>query len=100
MSKPFSTADLSDQMDRDITWRVKELSDMKDAIRRADSTTRQMLLRAFITLMYAHWEGHVRFCATKYFQYIALRKKPYTELQIQFYLNAFLVRLVPGITID
>jgi hypothetical protein len=93
MSKPFSAADLSDQMDRDMTWRLKELSDIRDAIRRADSTTRQMLLRAFITLMYAHWEGHVRFCATKYFQHIALRRKPYTDLQIQFYLNAFLVRL-------
>lgn len=93
MSKPFSTADLSDQMDRDMTWRLKELSDMKDAIRRADSATRQMLLRAFVTLMYAHWEGHVRFCSTKYFQHIALRRKPYTDLQTQFYLNAFLVRL-------
>jgi RiboL-PSP-HEPN len=93
MSKPFSTADLSDQMDRDMTWRLKELSDMKDAIRRADSTARQMLLRAFITLMYAHWEGHVRFCATKYFKHIALRRKPYTNLQIQVYLTAFLVRL-------
>lgn len=93
MSKPFSAADLSDQMDRDMTWRLKELSDMKDAIRRADSTARQMLLRAFITLMYAHWEGHVRFCATKYFQHITLRRKQYTDLQIQFYLNAFLVRL-------
>jgi RiboL-PSP-HEPN len=93
MSKPFSAADLSDQMDRDMSWRLKEHSDIKDEIRRADSTTRQMLLRAFITLMYAHWEGHVRFCATKYFQHIALRKKPYTDLQIQFYLNTFLVRL-------
>jgi hypothetical protein len=53
MSKPFSAADLSDQMDRDMSWRLKEHSDIKDEIRRADSTTRQMLLRAFITLMYA-----------------------------------------------
>jgi hypothetical protein len=84
MSKPYSAADLSDQMDRDMNWRLKELSDMKDAIRRADSTTRQALLRAFIPLMYAHWEGHVRFCATKYFQHIALRRKPYRTCRSSF----------------
>jgi len=93
MSKPFSTADLSDQMDRDMTWRLREFSDMKAAIRGADMIARPTLLRAFIAIMYAHWEGHVRHCATKYFQYIALRKRPYTQLQTQFYLNSFIVRL-------
>jgi hypothetical protein len=93
MSKPFSVTDLSDLLDRDMTWRLKELSDLKDAIRRADVSRRSVLMRAFVTLMYAHWEGHVRFCATKYFQHIALRKKQYAELSVQFYLNAFLVRL-------
>ena len=54
---------------------------------------RPALLRAFIALMYAHWEGHVRFCAMKYFQHIALRKMAYTNLETQIYLNSFLVRL-------
>jgi RiboL-PSP-HEPN len=92
MTKPFTTAEFSDQMDRDMTWRLKEFSDMKAAIRRADMIARPTLLRAFIALMYAHWEGHVRLCATKYFQHIALRKRPYTQLQRQFYLNSFLAR--------
>jgi hypothetical protein len=35
----------------------------------------------------------VRLCATKYFQHIALRKIQYTQLEIQIYLNSFLVRL-------
>ena len=93
MSKPFTVGDLSDQMDRDLTWRLKEFSDMKTAIRIADSVARPALLRAFIALMYAHWEGHVRLCATKYFQHIALRKMAYTKLETQIYLNSFLVRL-------
>jgi hypothetical protein len=54
MSKPFTTAEFSDQMDRDMTWRLKEFSDMKAAIRRADMIARPTLLRAFIALMYAH----------------------------------------------
>jgi hypothetical protein len=93
MSKPFTIADLSDQMDRDMTWRLKEFSDMKAAIRRVDSAARPVLLRAFIALAYAHWEGHVRLCATKYFEHIALRKRRYTQLETQLYLNLFLIRL-------
>lgn len=93
MSKPFSVADLSDQLDKDMNWRLKEFSDMKSAIRRADPIARPVLLRAFIALTYAHWEGHVRHCATKYFQHIALRKHPYRELETQLYLNSFLARL-------
>src|ERR1700727_569760 len=93
MSKPFSTADLSDQMDRDMTLRLKEFSDMKAAIRGADMIARPTLLRAFIALMDAHLEGHVRHCATKYFRHIALRKRPYTQLQAQFYPTSFMVRL-------
>jgi hypothetical protein len=93
MSKPFSVADLSDQMDRDMNWRLKEFSDMKAAIGRADPVARPVLLRALIALMYAHWEGHVRLCSTKYFQHVALRKMPYDQLETQIYLNSFLVRL-------
>jgi RiboL-PSP-HEPN len=93
MTKPFTTAELSDQMDQDMTWRLREFSDMKTAIRGADIISRPTLLRAFIAIMYAHWEGHVRHCATKYFQYIALRKRPYTELKDQFYLNSFIARI-------
>ena len=93
MSKPFSVDDLSDHLDQDMTWRLKEFSDMKAAIQRADRIARPVLLRAFIALMYAHWEGHVRVCATKYFQHIALRKMTYTQLETQIYLNSFLVRL-------
>ncbi len=66
---------------------------MKAAIRKADPIARPALLRAFIALMYAHWEGHVRLCAMKYFQHIALRKMVYTKLETQIYLNSFLVRL-------
>lgn len=93
MSKPFSLADLSDQMDRDMNWRLKEISDLKATIRRADAISRPVLLRAFVALVYAHWEGHVRFCASRYFQHIALRRLPYSQLETQIYLNAFLPRL-------
>jgi hypothetical protein len=93
MTKPYSPDDLSNQLDQDFTWRLKEFSDLKTAIQRADEVARPALLRAFIALMYAHWEGYVKLCASKYFQHIALRRKRFSELESQLYVNYFLPRL-------
>lgn len=93
MSKPFTENDLSSQLDSELTWRRKELSDLKSAIRSADSIARSVLLRSLVTMAYAHWEGYVRISATKYFSHITIRKKSYRDLDRQFYLNSFLSRL-------
>lgn len=93
MSKPYTVQGLSDHLDTDLVWRRKELSDMKAAIERADAVSKSVLLRALITMCYAHWEGYVRICANLYFDYIALRKLQYSALERQIYVNSFLVRL-------
>lgn len=93
MSKARTESDLSAQLDADFTSRLRELSDLKRAIRDADPNTQQVLLKALVAISYAHWEGHVKFAASKYFEYVALRRLPYTSLQQQFYVNSFLVRL-------
>lgn len=93
MSKARTESDLSAQLDADFTSRLRELSDLKRAIRDADSNAQQVLLKALVAISYAHWEGHVKFAASKYFEYVALRRLPYTSLQQQFYVNSFLVRL-------
>jgi hypothetical protein len=93
MSKPFTENDLSFHLDSELTWRRKELSDLKSAIRSADSIARRVLLRSLVTMSYAHWEGYVRTSATTYFSHIAIKKKPYRDLDRQFYTNSFVVRL-------
>jgi hypothetical protein len=93
MSKPYTEQILSDQFDADLVWRRKELSDIKSAVRLADAQARHALLRALITMCYAHWEGFVRTCANKYFEYLALRRLPYAVLERQIYVNSFLARL-------
>ncbi len=50
----------------DRNWPIKEISDLKTAIRRSDKNLRTVLLRASVALCYAHWEGYVRFSAKKY----------------------------------
>ncbi|MES9838302.1 MAG: MAE_28990/MAE_18760 family HEPN-like nuclease [Candidatus Thiodiazotropha sp.] len=93
MSKPYSQSDFSRMITEDRTWRIKEISDLKAAILRADNILQKVLLRAVATLCYAHWEGYVKFAAQKYMMHIALRKYRYDELHRQFRKNLFLPRL-------
>jgi hypothetical protein len=93
MTKPYTEYDFSSQITEDRTWRLKEISDLKSAILRADERLQKVLLRAIITICYAHWEGYVRFAARKYLEHIALRKFRYSELNRQFLRNYFLPRL-------
>ncbi len=93
MSKPYTPQNLSDQFDSDLIWRRRELSDLKASIKRSDSASKSVLLRALITMSYAHWEGYVRVCANAYFQYLTLRNMQYSALERQIYVNSFLIRL-------
>jgi len=93
MSKPYSEADFSSQITQDRAWRLREISDLKSAILRADSNLRRVLLRALIAICYAHWEGYVRFAARKYLEHVALRRFQYGSLDRQFLRNFFLPRL-------
>lgn len=93
MSKPYSDTDFSAQITEDRSWRLREISDLKTAVIRADVILRRVLLRALITICYAHWEGYVRFAARKYLEHVALRKYQYKDLDRQFLRNYFLPRL-------
>lgn len=93
MSKPYTDADFSAQIIEDRNWRVKEISDLKSAIKRSDDGLRRVLLRALVAICYAHWEGYVRFSAKKYLEHVALRRFQYNELHRQFVRNYFLPRL-------
>ncbi|KIC51038.1 MAE_28990/MAE_18760 family HEPN-like nuclease [Tateyamaria sp. ANG-S1] len=93
MSKPYTADDFSSLVTADRTWRIREISDLKTAIRSADQNLGRVLLRALVTISYAHWEGHVRNSAKLYLTHVALRKHPYASLNNQFLKNYFLPRL-------
>jgi hypothetical protein len=93
MSKPFTTDDLSNQIQGDRTWRIREISDLSDAVQRADAISQRVLLRALVTICYAHWEGYVRYSAQKYIEHIAIKKLAFSTLSAQFTRNYFLPRL-------
>jgi MAE_28990/MAE_18760-like HEPN len=93
VSKPYTEGDLSRQLVEDRTWRIREISDLKAAVLRADSVSQKVLLRALVTICYAHWEGYTRFAARKYLEHVALRRFSFGELDRQFTRNYFLPRL-------
>ena len=93
MSKAYTRTDFSAQITEDRNWRLKEISDLKNATTTSDQNLRRVLLRSLVTICYAHWEGYVRFAARKYLEYVALRRMQYSELDRQFWRNYFLPRL-------
>ena len=93
MSKPYTESNFSAQITEDRNWRIKEISDLKNAIRRGDKSMQRVLLRALVAICYAHWEGFVRFSARKYLEYVAIRRFQYRDLDRQFFRNYFLPRL-------
>jgi hypothetical protein len=93
MVKPYTEFDLSAQLVEDRTWRIKELSDLQNAILRSDAIAQSVLLRALVAICYAHWEGYVRFAARKYLEHVALRKLSLSTLTPQFLKNVFLPRM-------
>ena len=93
MSKPYTEFNFSAQITEDRNWRIKEISDLKNAIRRGDNSMQRVLLRALVAICYAHWEGYVRFSARKYLEHVALRRIQYRDLDKQFFRNYFLPRL-------
>lgn len=93
MSKLWSESDLSDSLDGNLTSRIRELSDLKQAIRDASNLNRAVLLKAVVALAYAHWEGFVKFSAQKYFEYITIRRLQFSSMHPQIYANSFLIRL-------
>lgn len=93
MTKPYTEEDFSTQITEDRSWRLKEISDLKTSVDRADENLGRVLMRALVAICYAHWEGYVRFAARKYLEHIALRKFRYSELDRQFLRNYFMPRL-------
>lgn len=93
MTKSFTESDFSESLDSDLTWRIRELSDLKSAIRNAPQGGRAVLLKSLVAIAYAHWEGYVRGAARSFFKFLTLRRKKYLELDKQFYTNYFLRRL-------
>jgi len=63
----------------DSAWRKKEISSLKQRVARAGNETRTIMMRAGILILYAHWEGFVKFAAETYITHINERVSRFNE---------------------
>lgn len=76
---------LSDHLDEELYWRRKELIQLKGLLEGKQYTQyADLLVRASITLLYAHLEGFVKNAGTAYTRYVSEQRLKYMDLSPNF----------------
>lgn len=79
------TADeLTDILSDEIGWRKKELINLKLLHDAAREHQADMLRRAGVALLYAHWEGFVKSAGSAYVQLVGMQRLQYDSLRSNF----------------
>lgn len=96
--KPRTVENLTDSLAEDLVWRRKELSAIRQMLLSSTHNLdrQQALLRGGLTLLYAHWEGFVRFAGRTYLEFVRLQRLRYEELSANFLAIAARARLRSG----
>jgi hypothetical protein len=81
MKKIRTRAAFQDFLDNDFAWRLKEISDIKQAIGTAELTTRRSIIRAGVPILYAHWEGFVKVASEALLNFINNQGLAYRSLK-------------------
>lgn len=80
MSKIRTVTDLQESIDDHFSWRLKELADIKRAVKAKDSLSTKTLIRAGVPLLYAHWEGFIKKASEAYLRFVADQRLAFDEL--------------------
>lgn len=84
MSRWGSVDDFSDYLTSEFNWRLREISDVTRAGREQSNGYEIGVRKAALALIYAHWEGYIKFAGEAYLKYVAARKLSYSRLSIEF----------------
>lgn len=57
---------LQDALDSEMSWRLKEIADLKSNVKSTSGLARSTLIRAGTALLYAHWEGFIKAASSAY----------------------------------
>lgn len=78
-----NTEELQDILDRDLSWRKKELIDIKRLVQN-EKENNDIFIRAGIALLSAHFEGFIRSAANFYVLFVSCQKVPITQIKNSF----------------
>lgn len=76
--------DLTDYLNRDLSWRKRELTTINLQVQNARDHIRMIMVRSGVCLLYAHWEGFLRGGARGYLEFVAMRRLRFQELRSNF----------------
>ena len=83
MAKIRTLTQLQTALDAEMSWRIKEISNFKVAIK-AQSPSSRTFVRAGIALVYAHWEGFIKASSEGYINFVDNQGHLYKELRTCF----------------
>lgn len=84
MSKIKTPSQLQDSLDKGFSWRLKEIADLKVAVKQKTSLAQATLIRAGVPLLYAHWEGFVKQASEDYLNFVSCQRLSYGDLKSCF----------------
>lgn len=84
MSKIQTATQLQDNLDKGFGWRLKEIADLKVAVKQKTSLAQATLIRAGVPLLYAHWEGFVKQASEDYLNFVSCQRLSYGDLKSCF----------------
>lgn len=76
---------LTTRLQEDITWRIRELSELVRACDEAKGTRKDALLRASVPVIYAHWEGYFVFATNSYLNFLTEKRLKIGTLRDEFW---------------
>lgn len=85
MSKFVSADTFSAYLTEDFNWRLKEITDLRKIATSVANGYEVAVRKAGIALLYAHWEGYVKFVGEAYIKYVAVRKITIESLTEEFF---------------
>lgn len=81
-----TSLELQDSLHKDIKWRKREFTSLNFMIQSSRGHEKQILIRAAIVLLYAHWEGHIKHCALAYITFLNSKGLPFHKMKDNFLL--------------
>jgi hypothetical protein len=84
MRKIRTIFQLQEILDKEFSWRLKEIADLKIVVKSSKQMTSDTAVRAAIPLLYGHWEGFVKNSATHYLEFINGQSLKYSQLKSCF----------------
>jgi hypothetical protein len=83
MPKIRTVTQLQETLDKEMGWRIKEISAFKLATK-TEEGSRRAFVRAGVALVYAHWEGFIKAASEAYLNFVDNQGHMYRDLKSCF----------------